>query len=332
MTRALAFVFLLFVYPSGWLALWHVFAVTMIIGAVEPLFRPTSMAYIAHILPKDLLQKANALLEGTLQTLMLLGPGLGGLLISTFDVSVVVMILVVALGSSSIILLLIPSHYGHKEDERKTWLRDFTEGLHFFKEYRVLLWLGLLLLVINFAVGAAMPLFLPYVIENLGGTETNYGLFVSAFSIGMVLGSFITGLTGTPKDLRLTFLSCMFANGTLFVFLGYTSVFAVAFIISVLQGLAASLININNTTYYQKRVPEYIRGRVFSVRFLLAQIGIPIGAGLGGFLAETFSIKLLFISIGCLIVTTSLMALSLRALHDLNDKTLDKPVEMSHNL
>lgn len=93
------------------------------------------------------------------------------------------------------------------------------------------------------------------------------------------------------------------------------------------QGLFAITFNINNTTLYQRRVPEHLRGRVFSVRILLAQAGIPFGAALGGLFAEAFSIPLLFAVLGILIVLTNLICWMHPIFEKLNDHEIKVDVD-----
>ena len=41
------------------------------------------------------------------------------------------------------------------------------------------------------AVGVLIPLILPFVIDNLGGNETDYGLMMSLFGVGGILGGLL---------------------------------------------------------------------------------------------------------------------------------------------
>ncbi|WP_152550223.1 MFS transporter [Geomicrobium sp. JCM 19039] len=89
----------------------------------------------------------------------------------------------------------------------------------------------------------------------------------------------------------------------------------------------AMLFTINNTTFYQKRVPEHLRGRVFAVRTILAQAGIPLGAGVGGLLAEAYNFTVLFIILGGLILLSTILAWSHKIFYELNkEHTMTKGV------
>lgn len=305
--RATAFLVPAILYPMHVLETWHLYLVSIAIGIAQPLFYPSSMAYVADILPKDKLMKGNSLLEGTGQIMMLLGPTLGGALIAAFDIEIVLMILIVSLGLSGILLMMNPSSKAKQVEKKESWFVSFKGGLQFYRVYPVLFWVGIMMMIINFSTGAAQPMFLPFITDNLHGSAFQYGLFSSAFSFGMVSGSLLTGTLKEPKNRKFVMLGSLFMGGVLFLALGWTTFYWLALIIAYAQGLFAIMFNINNTTLYQQRVPDHLRGRVFSVRVFLAQAGTPFGAAIGSFIAESYSISALFISLGSLIVLTTVV-------------------------
>jgi MFS family permease len=320
--RASGFLIPAILYPMGLLQSWHLYLVSLAIGIASPLFYPSSMAYVAEILPKDRLMKGNSLLEGTGQILMLVGPTLGGLLITAFGIDSVLYILIVALGISGLLLMSIPSSKRKKIEKKETWFVSFKEGLKFYRVYPVLFWVGIMMMMINFSTGAAQPMFLPYITDDLRGTAFQYGLFTSAFSFGMLSGSLLTGTLKEPKNRKFVMLGSLFMGGILFLGMGWTPFYWLALILSFAQGLFAIMFNINNTTLYQQRVPDHLRGRVFSVRVFLAQAGIPFGAAIGSVIAESFSISVLFIGLGSLIVLTTIVCWLNPIFNKLNDNTV----------
>ncbi|MGG3623957.1 MFS transporter [Bacillus gobiensis] len=305
-------------YFTNLLTLWHMYAIAVLMGIAEPLFRPASMAYVAQVLPKERLMKGNSFLEGTNQLMMLIGPALGGVLLQFTGAGFILGLLVLTLAGAGFFLCLLPKSDHHFE-KKESWFSQFKEGLSFYKMYPVLLGVGLLLMVMNFCTGAAIPMFLPYVTDYLGGNSIQYGLFTSAFSLGMILGAVITGSLKEPKNRRAVMLGVALFEGSLFIVLGISTNFIVSFIVTVLHGILAITFNIHNTTLYQRRVPDHLRGRVFAVRILLAQAGMPVGAMLGSIVAETWSIPILFFIIGGLMTIVTVTAFCLPIFHQLND-------------
>lgn len=322
--RGAVFLFPAILLPLGLLESWHLYVVTIAVGLAQPLFYPASMAYVADILPKDKLTKGNSMLEGTGQLMTLLGPTLGGIMISAFSVDLVLFILIIALGVSGILLMMNPSSKRQRVEQKESWFFQFKEGLKFYRVYPVLFWVGIMMMFVNFSSGAAQPMFLPYITDDLGGTAFQYGLFMSTFSLGMVGGSLLTGFLKEPRNRKRVMLGALFMDGVLLLGLAWTPYYWLALFFSFGQGLFVIIFNINNTTLYQRRVPEHLRGRVFSVRILLAQAGIPFGAALGGMFAEAFSIPLLFAVLGILLILTNLICWMHPIFEKLNDHVVEE--------
>lgn len=73
---------------------------------------------------------------------------------------------------------------------------------------------------------------------------------------------------------------------------------------------------------YQRRVPDELRGRVFSVRILLSQLGMPLGALMGGAFSEAWGIPALFILVGGIVVLASSLAFLAPVFKQLNDSVV----------
>jgi sugar phosphate permease len=67
----------------------------------------------------------------------------------------------------------------------------------------------------------------------------------------MILGSVVTGSMKEARNRRLVMLGVSLINGTLFLILGASSVFAVSLLVTVLQGVFVMTFDIQNTTLYQ---------------------------------------------------------------------------------
>lgn len=321
--RAVAFLFPTITLLIGSLEVWQLFVTAITIGIVEPLFRPASMAYVAEILPKDKLNQGNSLLEGTMQLMLLIGPVLGGLILQWLGPQVVLILLVGTMSGAGLILLFLPQKQGEPSKFKETWWVEFKAGLQFYRINPVLFGIGLLLMLANFTNGAASPMYLPYIIEVLGGSPFQYGLFTSVLSLGMIIASIITGVKKETKNRRMIMLGSMLLIGASLALLGFISTFPLALVSIAFIGFFIVIFNINNTTLYQRKVPDELRGRVFAVRILLAQSGIPLGAFIGGVIAENWGIPILFNIMGGLVVIFTIASFFLPVFYQLNDSSSD---------
>lgn len=320
--RAFAFLIPTVLFAFETLHIWHLYITAILIGIAEPLYRPSSMIYIAEILPKNRLNNANAILEGTMQTMILVGPPLAGVILQFFGAQVVLYILVGIMGGTGLLLLQLTSLKAEAMPVKVNWYKQFAEGIHFYRMNKVFLGLGLLIMIFNMGFVALSSMFLPFITKDIGGTSFQYGLFTSFLSFGMLLASLITGLKKEPDNRRIIMLSSYMIAGVFIGLLGIFQSFSILSICIFCVGFCSIIFSVNNTTLYQKYVPSHLRGRVFAVRILLSQIGIPIGALFGGNFADYFGIAFLFSVMGVLIILVAIIAFFLPVFHQLDKNTL----------
>ncbi|MCM2990063.1 MFS transporter [Bacillus safensis] len=317
--KALIFLFPFITLINGSLTAEILYIVVILLGLIEPLYRPACMSYLTSIIEQDNLLKANATLESVLQIMMVIGPSLGGLLIGLLKPEIVTLILIIIFITSGLMLFLIPKE---KRDQinkvRGSWLSEFKEGLIFFKENRLFLWIAGLIFFVNFGSGATQPMLLPFVLEELDGNSFQYGLISSGIAFGMLLGSLLVSSVNKVGSVKLIMLGALTLSGIILMAVGSLSSFYLVFACFLLYGLFIVIFNINNTTLYQQRVPDTIRGRVFLVRGLLARIGIPIGAVVGALLAELIGFRYLFFLLGILTIIPCIIAWNLPSFNQLD--------------
>ncbi len=323
LSRGIIFILPAVLYFMDALTPMFIYMTAIIVGLVEPIFRPSSMAYLTTIVPKNLLMKANSLLEGTLQTMMLIGPTLGGVLVSFLSPLFVIVMLIAVLVMSSIILTRLPKSEEKGEEnkvKKHNWIKEFKEGITFYKKHTLFMWLGVLIVAINLSAGASQPILLPYVMEHLDGNAFQYGLLTSGVAAGMILGSFVLGLKSEYQNLKTIMLGALLLGAISLVGLGFVTNITLAVIFIAFNGFFIVIFNINNTTLYQKKVPDHIKGRVFSVRMLLSRIGMPIGAMIGGMGVSLLGYQYYFLILGLLPIIPCLIAWFLPAFNQLNEK------------
>ncbi|MTI94393.1 MAG: MFS transporter [Firmicutes bacterium] len=306
---------------SGHLQAWHIYAVTFGNGLMEPLFRPASMAVVASVLPRNRLVKGNSLLEGTQQIMYLVGPPLGGGLIRYLGAGPVLVLMVVLTAVAATLLTMLPSCRSGSTG-REPWLTQFRQGLVFFRQNPALFWVGIFLAISNTCASATSPMLLPLITERLAGDAFHYGLFTGAGSLGMIAATVWTGLSREPGDRRLVMMGFQVAGGLILALIGLVTNLWVAIILNSIYGFTMIIFNIHNNTIYQKRVPADLMGRVFAVRILLAQLGMPVGGFVGGVVAEFWGLPLLFIIAGGMVALVALIALVSPVFLNLNDDNM----------
>ncbi|MFT0804119.1 MFS transporter [Bacillus swezeyi] len=313
LVRAIAYFFFALLMYRNHITINTIYILAIIIGLVEPLFSPSSNSYIAESIQKKDLQKANSVLQTTKQMTRMLGPLLAGVIVSIMQPLYILIFLIIILGFSAINLLFLPKLNSGKSS-KANWGKEFIEGLLFYKKNPFFLTLGILLFIINFSAGAVQPMLLPYIFDYLKGTSFQYGLINSGTAFGMLIGAIFMTIVKASRNLKLTMFSSIIIAGLSLSLLGVSFNIFISFALITIYGLCASIFNINNTILYQKKVPDYLRGRVFTVRGLLSNAGVPLGALLSGHLVGLIGINYVFFLLGFAIVIPCLIALFLPSL------------------
>ena len=286
------------------IALLYVVAVGL--GVAEVLFDTSSQTMMPAVVDKDALPTANGRLFAVeLVMNQFVGPPLGGLLVAASAA--------VAMGAgaglyalAAVALAMLPGTYRTMRDTvSKTTLRaDVGEGLRYLFGHRLLRTLGLLLGAQNMLATAHGALFVLYATSNaygLGLTDAGVGLLLAVSAFGAFLGSLAAG----PIERRLgrtNVLTVSVASfGVSLLIPGLTTNVAIVAASGTLAGSAA-LWNVITVSLRQRIIPDHLLGRVNAAYRLLGWGSMPVGAALGGLLAELLSVRAVFLIAGALVL------------------------------
>jgi MFS family permease len=263
--------------------LYALYAIAFLMGTATTFFNPTIRAAFPGVVGDGDLTRANALVSGTFSTAIAVGPALGGLLVATVGVDVAFALDAATFLVSAAFLALIPLPAPTREEE-SGFLRDLGEGFGYLVGAPVALGLvtGAFLTVLTANVTVPAEAFLAR--ETFGAGDAGYGLLVSAWGGGMVLGSALMAGLGDRAG-RLTFyFVAVFLTALTLAGTGLAPTFVVALAVLVVAGLANGVDNVVADTILQKRVPDALLGRVFAARFLAFSVGEGLAYAAGGLL------------------------------------------------
>ncbi len=254
------------VEPTGNLQLWHVYAVTLVSSTVTVLDGPARTGLIYGSVPRSHLTNALTLASSSHQSSILIGPAVGGLLISFFSGQVgPAYVVTTALYVPALAALFLLHEVRPAEGRSRARLRraDLLEGLRWVGRTPIVLALS----TIDFTamVFTGYKVLLPFYAVKLGVGSAGFGFLTSAPAVGFLIGSAVLLALGDVPRKGLAM-----AIGIV----GYVAavfVFAVSpwFIVS-LAALAAAggfdgVSAIMRRTTLQLLVPDDIRGRATAV-------------------------------------------------------------------
>src|SRR5919107_763631 len=287
-----------------------IYVLVFLMGLARTVFNPTVRAAFPSVVGGGDLTRANALIGGTFSTSIMVGPGLGGLLVASIGVDAAFLADAVTYLISAILLSTVPLPHPRRESaEEAGFVRELRSGFGYLVGTRVPLAIvvGAFLTILTINVTVPAEVFLAK--ETFGAGDVGYGLLVSLWGGGMVLGSAMMAVLGNRINLVLLYFLSIFVGASALVGTGLAPAFILALGALTVEGAATGIDNVATDTILQKRVPEAFLGRVFSIRFLGYSAGEALAYPAGGLLVDAVGPRSTYILAGIATAAAGLLVL-----------------------
>lgn len=286
------------------------YGLVFLMGLARAVFNPTVRAAFPSVVSTEELTRANALISGTFSVSMMVGPALGGLLVSVYGVNVAFVLDAATYLVSAGFLALIPLPRPQR-DEGESFAREIKAGFGYLAGARIPLaiLLGAVLIVLVTDLTIPAEIFLAK--ETFGAGDAGYGLLVSLWGAGMVAGSALTAILDTRINLLVLYFIGIFTWALALFATGLSPTFAFALGALVVAGIANGIDNVATDTILQKRVPDALLGRVFSVRFMGYSAAEAVAYPVGGLAVDALGPRTTYLFAGVATVVAGLLILLL---------------------
>lgn len=278
----------------------------IILSVCQTLFSPTIRAMTPEVIDKDHIKKYNSILTSISETIKIVGPLVGGALLSITFIGFREILLIngISFLLSAFLEFFIKYDAISKAND-KNLIRELKEGFIYVKNQSTLFNLLIVISIVNFFI-SGYNLLLPAYSKFYFPQENFYSLLLSIEAIGGISGAFLLGLekknqTGL-KDLRRELLLC----GVFFIPIVFISSQYYILLASFTFGFFLVRFNTLFFTYIQTVTDGKYLGRVFSLIFTLAIVLMPVGNIIFGFVIDYLKI-LVFPLIGIGIIFTNLL-------------------------
>jgi predicted MFS family arabinose efflux permease len=319
--EALVFAILAVLVESFSLALVLVLALTD--GALMLTARGISRGAVNAVLqPKRLLREGNALLNIGFAAASVGGAALGGLLVNAFGIAAA---LSVDAASFAVIALVLATcrHLPAAEGERQPFLRRVGEGLRYARTNRVAKYLigGEALAVVFFTL--IVPIEIVYAAETLDTGDLGYGILLSSWGAGIVLGSLLF-LAIRRCSVNALILWSSLAIGTAYLGMAISRELWMACLFSVLGGLGNGVQWVSVMTALQESTPADLQARITGLLESLTSATTGVGFLIGGIITASFSPPTAFAVSGIGVVLLVLLAAAFRVLPEQRPERWDR--------
>jgi MFS family permease len=252
---------------TGYLQLWHLFAVAVVQGTAFAFNMPARQALTADIVGREDLSNALALSNANMNLTRVLGPALAGFLIASPLVGVGGVFAIMASAYVLVVFTIAQVRGGRQRagTSKRSGPEQLLDGLRHIRSSRrlvVLLTLGFIPMLLGMHYQTLMPVF---ALGLLNAGPEGLGLLSMAAGVGALVGSLGLAAAGNfPHKQRIQALLGIGFGVGLFGFALAPSVVVAMATLLVVGGCAATYQALNNTLVMEATPREYY-GRVMSV-------------------------------------------------------------------
>ena len=320
--RGILILALAIVVATDSVQIWMLWLLALCLGVAEVMFDNAAQAILPAVVDKDLLEKANGRrYSAEITANIFLGTPLGGAL---FALAIWLPFGVDAVSYFAAAILVIPlrgSFKAERDDTKPTTTlsQEVREGFRWLWSNKILRGMALALACTNLGLGMTPGLFILYVREELHVDERWYGGMLGI----MALGGIAAGLVGERIIAKLGKIGTLYAMAIgwalVMATIGLVPRVAVVLVAETLGVFAVTLWNIGTVSLRQQLVPASVFGRVNSVYRWFAWGAMPVGAAIGGIIAENSNQRYPYlaasscVAVGVIVMSRSVTRASLRA-------------------
>ncbi len=295
-----------------------IYVVSGLFAAVNGLQRPSADAALPRLVDHADLPAASALMSLRWQLGVIVGPTIGGIIISTFSIPVGYAADVFTFIISLIFLSRVRSIPASKEAEKPS-LAGLIEGIKYAFSRQDLLGTYLVdLAAMFFAMPTAL---IPFWADQLG-TPWALGLMYAAGTVGSVV---VTVTSGWTKDYRFHGRAIIWAAmgwGTAIALAGIWNSLILVLLFLTLAGASDMVSALFRSTIWNQTIPDNFRGRLAGIQLLSYSIGPLAGQMRAASMAAVTSLSFSVTSGGVIcVVVVGLLASFMPKLRGFDVKT-----------
>lgn len=272
-------------------------AAALLTGLITAFYQPASMGVLPRLVTPAHLPRATGLMQGTGQTLALVGLVGGGALVSGVGSAPALLLDGAAFLGFAALLAFVRFPARPERAERSSVGADLRAGFRYVRGQPLLTLLPLIVLVVNASL-APLEMLMPARMIALGAGPQGFGLFFGALTGGMAAGSLLLAALGPRVKPAPLSVGGFAGLGAGFLALSLTEAAGQMYVVAVLTGFALAATNVGISLTFQTRVQPEFYGRVGSLLGMAGVAGMPLTLLALAPVADRVPITLIFAGAG----------------------------------
>ena len=264
------------------LEVWHIFAITLVMGVVRLCQMPVAQSLVADTLPPERLGHGAAFNTVAMNIAMLCGPVIGGILFKEFGPQGAYIAIASLYLSAGVTALGNRVAQSRESRSVAPVLTTVMEGLRYVVGNQVLWDVLTVAVIINLAGWTVHTGLAPiFARDVLGSDSAGLGLLLFGFGIGALTGSLGLAMAPNIRRAGLWLIVAVVAWHSLILVFSLSKIFYLSMGIFVLVGAAFASTQVLILTLLLRTTQREFRGRVMSLRSfaILAYSFGSVGAG-----------------------------------------------------
>jgi MFS family permease len=256
--------------------LWGFYVVAFFAAGIAAVDQPTRSSAVPRLVPRERLQAAIAVNSLSSQTVSVVGPVFGGILVALAGAAWAFSFDVATFMASIVTVLMIAPIPPHPEAPRPS-LRSVAEGLSFARSRKIVLATFVIDLdAMVFGMPGSLFPQLALTVFNVG--TAGYGLLTAAPALGALVGAALTGWTShVRRPGRGVAVSVAGWGAAIAAFGLLAASFPLALLCLAVAGGADVISAVLRASIVQLETPDHLRGRLMSIHTLVVTSGPRLG-------------------------------------------------------
>lgn len=282
---AAIFLILATLIVTQWVALWHIMALAFLSGCVRAFDRPSRMALLPQMVPKEDIPNAVAVSGTIWQLNRLVGPAVAGMLIYLVGTGPTYYLCFLASASAIGLWLFIRLDRPAAGAGAGGMLQHMIDGVNFIRTNEIYSTF-ISMTFFNSVFGMSYLILMPVFARNvLSVGSQGYGFLQSSGGAGALLGVLMVAYFSHARSKGRQALGGAIGFGTLLILFALSRSYAMSLGLALFLGMASQFYMTTINAILQVNLPEQLRGRVMGIYGLAWEL-MPVGGMISGTIAE----------------------------------------------
>ena len=303
-----AFLFWALVY-FNLIQFWQILLLVLFLGSVNTLNQTARQSLINSLVRRTELLNAIALNSSVVNLSKVIGPSLGGTLISLIGVAGCLLVNALSFLAIIVSLVLMELPAWHRQEGGENFWEEVSEGYHYVKT-NDRIFAVLILTYVVALVGSPYTRFLPvFASDILHAGPSGFGFLLAAPGLGAVISGLWLASSGNVRHRSGFTFASVFSFALFLVFFSFSRSMFLSFLCLVMVGLCQIAFRALANTTIQMETPPHLLGRILSLLFMdkglwsfgtlfigsvASLVGTPKAIALSGTICALFAAVLLY--------------------------------------